>query len=76
MKFISKSLWNELKKIFSANQASTGRPEFDNEITLEAILYVLYTGCQWNRIPKEYGCKSTIHGKVILPPVIRVAYQL
>jgi putative transposase len=63
MEFISKSLWSELKTIFSIKTATTGRPEFDNKTTLEGIFYVLYTGCQWNRIPKEYGCKSTVHGK-------------
>lgn len=63
MQFISKSLWNELKKIISEHTAKTGRPEYDNKITLEGILYVLSTDCQWNKIPKEYGCKSTIHGK-------------
>jgi len=28
---------------------------------LDGVLYKLRTGCQWNRIPREYGDDSTIH---------------
>ena len=28
---------------------------------LDAILYVLRTGCQWKMPPKEYGSGSTCH---------------
>jgi len=28
---------------------------------LDGVVYKLRTGCQWNRIPKEYGDDSTIH---------------
>ncbi len=28
---------------------------------LDGVLHKLRTGCQWNRIPKEYGDDSTIH---------------
>jgi transposase len=28
---------------------------------LNAILYVLWTGCQWNALPKDFPPKSTVH---------------
>src|SRR5690606_32309159 len=37
--------------------------EFDNQITMNAILYVLHTGIQWNMLPEKYCCHTTIHGK-------------
>jgi transposase len=63
MKFISNQLWCELKKTLPIKNTTVGRPEFDNRISLEGIIYVLKTGIQWNMLPKEYGCYTTVHGK-------------
>lgn len=38
-----------------------GRKRADPRRTLEGILYVLSTGCQWNAVPRCYGAGSTIH---------------
>ncbi|MBZ0263230.1 transposase, partial [bacterium] len=38
-----------------------GRKSADPRRTLEGILYVLSTGCQWNAVPREFGGSSTIH---------------
>lgn len=37
-------------------QRNTGRREI-----LNAILYVLTTGCQWRALPKDFPPKSTVH---------------
>ena len=37
-------------------QRNTGRRE-----VLNAILYVLTTGCQWRALPKDFPPKSTVH---------------
>jgi transposase len=38
----------------------TGRPRADDRSILNAIFYVLHTGCQWKEIPRErYGPYST-----------------
>ena len=63
MKFISNLLWCELEKILSTKKTKVGRPEFNNRISLEGIIYVLKTGMQWNMLPREYGCHTTVHGK-------------
>lgn len=63
MQFISNQLWCELKKLLPKKNNRVGRPEFDNYRTIEGILFILYTGIQWNKLPKEYGNYKTIHGK-------------
>jgi len=63
MKFISDKLWCELKSVFSTKKTKVGRPEFDNRVALEGIIYILYAGCQWKALPEKYGCSSTVHGK-------------
>ncbi|MDQ3521379.1 MAG: IS5 family transposase [Gemmatimonadota bacterium] len=39
--------------------ARTGRPRADDRRTLEAILFVLKTGCRWRDLPREYGAPVT-----------------
>jgi transposase len=33
----------------------------DRRSVLNAILYVLSTGCQWRALPKDFPAKSTVH---------------
>jgi transposase len=40
-------------------RARTGRPRADDRRTIEAILYVLITGCRWQDLPREYGAPTT-----------------
>jgi len=42
--------------------APTGRPRADDRKTINAILYVLITGCKWEDMPKEYGSYSLVIG--------------
>jgi putative transposase len=63
MKFIPDSLWSELKKIIPQKNKSVGRPEVDNKLVLDGIIYILRTGAQWKMLPEKYGCPTTVHGK-------------
>jgi transposase len=40
-------------------QGVMGRPRADDRRCLNAILYVLITGCRWNDLPRAYGHYST-----------------
>ena len=40
-------------------QGVMGRPRADDRRCLNAILYVLITGCRWNDLPPEYGADTT-----------------
>ena len=44
--------------------ARTGRPRADDRRTLEAILYVLRTGCAWADLPPELGDDATVHRRL------------
>ncbi len=63
MKHIPDSLWGEIKHLFPSKKGKVGRPEFDARTALNGIIYILHTGAQWNMLPNEFGCTSTIHGK-------------
>ena len=36
-----------------------GRPRADDRRTLDAILFVLRTGCRWKDLPRELGSPTT-----------------
>jgi transposase len=41
--------------------ASKGPARTDQRAVLDAVIFRLRTGCQWNRLPKEYPDDSTVH---------------
>jgi putative transposase len=38
-----------------------GRPRADPRPIVNGIIYVMRSGCQWNRLPEAYGSDSTVH---------------
>jgi putative transposase len=40
-----------------------GRPRMDNRRALDAIFYVLRTGCHWKALPRCLGASSTVHDR-------------
>ncbi len=40
-------------------RAWTGRPRADDRRIINAIIYVLTTGCRWMDLPSEYGSYKT-----------------
>ena len=50
--------WQKVGPLLS-RQGVMGRPRADDRKTLDAILYVLITGCRWNDLPREYGSFMT-----------------
>jgi len=41
----------------------TGRPRMNDRKAMNAIFYVLRTGCQWKALPKSLGASSTVHDR-------------
>jgi putative transposase len=35
----------------------------DDRTALDAIFYVMRTGCQWNALPRSLGASSTVHDR-------------
>ena len=41
--------------------AAKGPDRVDQRAVLDAVIYRLRTGCQWNRLPKEFPSDSSVH---------------
>lgn len=55
--------WGFIKPLLPPS-ARTGRRRADDRRTINAILYVLTTGCRWMDLPEKYGPKSTAHDRL------------
>ena len=62
MKFqeITNKQWNMVESHLPP-PAKTGRPRDDDRTTINAIMFVLITGCRWIDLPARYGSKSSAH---------------
>jgi putative transposase len=40
-----------------------GRPRVPDRRAMDAIYYVLRTGCQWKALPRDWGASSTVHDR-------------
>jgi len=40
---------------------ATGRPRVDLRRVFNGIIHQMRTGCQWNRLPQEFGSDSSVH---------------
>src|SRR5688572_22043402 len=50
---ISNRQWKVLKKVLP-QQRQAGRPPLNRRWIVNAILYVLRTGCQWRQLPSDF----------------------
>lgn len=60
---VSDEQWEFIKPLLPP-PARSGRPRADDRRTLNAVLYVLTTGCRWMDLPEKYGSKSTAHDRL------------
>lgn len=60
---IPDDLWAKIEPILLAQYPPkrVGRPRADFRKVLEGIIFVLRTGCAWNRLPPRFGDDSTVH---------------
>jgi putative transposase len=56
-------LWRRVEPLLLADAPPkpTGRKRADWRRVLDGVLYRLRSGCQWNKLPKEFGDDSTVH---------------
>src|SRR5215218_6497105 len=56
-------LWEIIKPILNEQDPpkSTGRPRVDQRTALDAIIFRMRSGCQWNRLPEEFPDASSLH---------------
>lgn len=63
---VPKSLWKRIKRLLpKRTKGKVGRPALSNRLVLDAIWFVLWTGCQWQAIRREhFGVSgSTAHAR-------------
>jgi putative transposase len=60
---VSDELWQVIAPILAALDPPkrTGRPRVDARRTLEAIIYRMRSGCQWNQLPERFPDDSSVH---------------
>jgi len=60
---IPDALWEKVEPLLPPELPRNrgGRPRMDNRKAMEAILYLLRTGCKWQAIPRSMGAGSTVH---------------
>ena len=59
---VPKPLWKRIKRVLPKpdKQRKPGRPPISNRLVLNAIWYVLWTGCQWKALSRaQFGVSST-----------------
>jgi len=60
---VPKPLWKRIKKLLPKppRERGRGRPPVDNRAALNGIWYVLWTGCQWKAVHKDwFGVSSSV----------------
>lgn len=56
-------LWNKVQPVLARLDPPkpTGRPRIDSRAALDAIIFRMRSGCQWNQLPKEFPDDSSVH---------------
>jgi putative transposase len=59
-------LWGRIEPIFLEDappppKEHGGRPRIDLRAAFNGVIFRLRSGCQWNRLPKQFGDDSSIH---------------
>ena len=62
---IPEKMWKRIGPILPKHKPSKegGRPRMDDKKAMNAIFYVLRTGCQWKALPRSLGAPSTVHDR-------------
>jgi putative transposase len=60
---VSDELWAVVAPILAELDPPkpTGRPRVDARATLDAIIFRLRSGCQWNQLPERFPDDSSVH---------------
>lgn len=62
---LSDEVWQQVQRAIQPEppKPKGGRPRMDNRQALDAIFYVLRTGCHWKALPRSLGAASTVHDR-------------
>jgi putative transposase len=62
---LSKNRWRKIRHLFPHYQGIGRPPKWGHKKILDAILYVLKTGCQWRYLPSDFPPWRTVYGYFI-----------
>lgn len=57
---ISDEKYQRIQHLLPASEGKVGRPPKDTRLFINAVLFLLATGCPWRDLPKEYGPWNSI----------------
>lgn len=62
---IPDELWARIEPLLPPKRSypKGGRPPMSDRQAMDAIFYVLRTGCQWKALPRSLGAASTVHDR-------------
>jgi transposase len=62
---IPDELWARIEPLLPPKKPHPkgGRPWMPDRSAMDAIFYVLRTGCQWKALPRSLGAASTVHDR-------------
>jgi putative transposase len=63
---LSDELWEKIRPSIPQERPDKklpGRPRMEDRKAMQAILFVLKTGIQWNALPRSLGAYSTVHDR-------------
>jgi putative transposase len=60
---VPEDLWRKIKPLLDEYDPPkrTGRKRIDARAALDAIIFRLRSGCQWNQLPSEFPDDSSVH---------------
>ena len=60
---ISDELWKQIEPLLPPEPSvpKSDGPRMDNRKAMEAMFYVLHTGCKWKELPLDLGAGNTVY---------------
>jgi len=60
---VSDELWTHVQSVLEAHDppAKYGPDRIDQRKALDGVIYRVRSGCQWNRLPNEFGDDASVH---------------
>lgn len=62
---ISDMVWNKLEPLLPGRKGSWGGIAKDNRLFINAVFWILRTGCPWRDLPPDYGNWSNVHRRFL-----------
>ncbi|MEQ8188925.1 MAG: transposase [Candidatus Eremiobacterota bacterium] len=60
---INDELWEKIKPLIPVRKKKSGHTSMEARKAMNAIFYVLQTGCSWKSIPRILGSGTTVHNR-------------